>query len=152
PDIREMLLDLKEQGNFTPVPVAELLACRSTYGQRMYELLYSWRRTGRWETTVKDLRFSLGVEDKYSNFSDFRRFILEKAQKDLKKHTNMRFTWEAESRKKERKITHLIFDFSIKQNQIDLLNGELKKKVNLEFLYMRNRHKNEDNEKLKELI
>src|SRR5699024_5348916 len=51
PDIREMLLDLKEQGNFTPVPVAELLACRSTYGQRMYELLYSWRRTGRWETT-----------------------------------------------------------------------------------------------------
>ncbi|HLR76015.1 MAG TPA: replication initiation protein [Balneolaceae bacterium] len=141
PDIREMLLDLKEQGNFTPVPVAELLACRSTYGQRMYELLYSWRRTGRWETTVKDLRFSLGVEDKYSNFSDFRRFILEKAQKDLKKHTNMRFTWEAESRKKGRKITHLIFDFSFKPDQMDLAIEEPKKKSNFDIFDLRNRLK-----------
>src|SRR5699024_12748740 len=47
PDIREMLLDLKEQGNFTSVPVAELLACRSTYGQRLYELLSPCRRRGR---------------------------------------------------------------------------------------------------------
>src|SRR5699024_6410706 len=137
----EMILDLKEQGNFTPVPVAELLACRRTYGQRMYELLYTWRRTGRWETTVKDLRVSRGVEDKYSNFYDFRRFILEKAQKDLKKHTNMRLTWEAESRKKGRKITHLIFDFSFKPDQMDLAIEEPKKKSNIDIFYLRNRLK-----------
>src|SRR5699024_10468236 len=75
PHVRGLLLDLKEQAHSPPVPVAELLACRSPYGPGMYDLLYSWRRTGRWETTVKDFRFSLGVEDKYSNFSDFRRFI-----------------------------------------------------------------------------
>jgi plasmid replication initiation protein len=124
PDIRDMLLNLKEQGNFTPVPVAELLACRSTYGQRMYELLYSWRRIGRWETTVNDLRFSLGAEEKYSNFSDFRRSILRKAQKDVKTHTNMRFDWTEEcrgrGRGKGKKITHLIFDFSFNMNQMDL--------------------------------
>lgn len=119
PDIRDMLIDLK--GNFTPVPVAELLACRSTYGQRLYEILYSKAWKGNtWETSVEDLRFSLNLEDKYSNFSHFRRYVLQKAQKDVKKHTNMRFEWEEESRGKGRKVTHLIFEFEFIADQMDL--------------------------------
>src|SRR5690625_986028 len=52
PDIRDMLLDLKKY--FTRVPVVELIACRSTYGQRMYELLYQRseeRRVGKARTS-----------------------------------------------------------------------------------------------------
>lgn len=126
PDIRDMLLELKEQGNFTPVPVAEMLACQSMYGQRIYELLYSerWKETGTWETSLKNLRFILGIEDKYSNFSDFRRWVLKKAQKDLQKNTNMRISWEEERRARGRgtgrKVTHIIFSFSFKRDQIDL--------------------------------
>ena len=119
PDIRDMLLDLK--GKFTRIPVSEIMACRSTYGQRMYELLYSvaWKGSP-WETSVKELRFSLDAVDKYPNFSHFRSRILEKAQKDIQKNTNMNFTWEEESRGKGRKITHLIFDFEIVPDQLDL--------------------------------
>lgn len=120
PEIRDMLLELKEQGGFTPVPVAELMACRSTYGQRLYEMLYSWRKDGKWEVSVEKLRFSLGVEKKYPNFTDFRRYILEKAQKDLKKNTNMRFDWEEESRGKGKKITHITFTFELVADQMDL--------------------------------
>src|SRR5699024_9970845 len=60
---------------------------------------------------------------------------------DLKKHTNMRFTWEAESRKKGRKITHLIFDFSFKPDQMDLAIEEPKKKSNFDIFDLRNRLK-----------
>lgn len=125
PDIRDMLLDLK--GKFTPVPVAEILACRSSYGQRLYELLYSQAWKGNnWEISVDELRFSLNIEDKYSNFSDLRRRVLKKAQKDVKKHTNMKFDWKEESRGKGRKITHLIFEFEIKADQMDLALEEPK--------------------------
>lgn len=136
-EIKQMLIKLKEQGNFTPVPVAEMLACRSSYGQRMYELLYSqrWKETGKWEVSVEDLRFSLDVEDKYKNFSGFRRRVLQKAQKDLQKHTNMRFDWEAESRGKGRKITHLIFEFSFIPGQMDLAleQPESRPELNLNY-------------------
>jgi plasmid replication initiation protein len=124
PDIRDMLLQLKEQGNFTPVPVAEILACRSTHGQRIYEMLYSWRQHGRWEVSLDDLRFSLGLVDKYENYGDFKRFVLEKAQMDLKKNTNMRFTWVEECRGRGRgsgrKVTHLIFEFEFVSDQLDM--------------------------------
>lgn len=117
-EIKDMLLQLKEQGNFTPIPVTEMMACRSSYGQRIYELLYSQRwKGGRWEVSVKELRFILNLEDKYQNFSGLRRYVLEKAQKDLKKHTNMRFDFETESRGKGRKITHIIFDFKLDQEE-----------------------------------
>lgn len=119
PDIRDMLLDLK--GKFTSVPVAEILACRSSYGQRLYEMLYSQRWKGNvWDVSVKDLRFSLNAEDKYPNFSHFRQYILKKAQEDLSDHTNMLFTWREEARGKGRKITHIVFEFSIKENQLSL--------------------------------
>lgn len=140
PDIRDMLLDLK--GNFTPVPVAELLACRSTYGQRLYELLYSQAWKGNtWEVSVEELRFSLNIEDKYSNFSDLRRRVLKKAQKDVKKHTNMRFEWEEESRGKGRKITHLTFEFEFIADQLDLVLEEPKKKREFDIYNLRDRLK-----------
>ena len=127
PDIRDMLLQLKEQGNFTPVPVAEILACRSIYGQRFYEMLYSWRQHGRWEVSLENLRFSLELEDKYANFGDFKRFVLEKAQEDLQKNTNMRFTWTEECRERGRgrgkKVTHLIFEFDFVADQLDMELG-----------------------------
>lgn len=143
PEIKEMLIKLKEQGNFTPVPVAEMLACRSSYGQRIYELLYSqrWKKTGKWEVSVEDLRFALDIETKYKNFSDLRRRVLEKAQKDLKEHTNMRFDFETESREKGRKITHVIFDFSFILDQMDLALEVPENKPKFDIYNLRNRLK-----------
>lgn len=119
-EIREMLLELKEQGGFTPVPIAELMACRSTHGQRLYEMLYSWRRSGRWEVSVDDLRFSLNLEGKYKSFTMFRKRVLKKAQKDLQENTNMRFKWKEESRGKGKAITHLIFEFELVIDQLSM--------------------------------
>lgn len=129
PDIRDMILNLKEQGNFTPLPVAELLACHSKYGQRIYEMLYSWRRKKKWVVSLEQLRFSLNCTEKYPNFSDFRRFVLERARADLEAHTRMRFQYEAQSRGKGKAVTHILFLFDFSQpvaNQIPMSEEEMR--------------------------
>ena len=83
PDIRDMLLELKKY--FTRVPVVELMACRSTYGQRLYELLYQYADTGIRLMTVEELREKLNLQNKYENFYDFRRRVLQQAKEDIEK-------------------------------------------------------------------
>lgn len=120
PDIRDMLLDLKKY--FTRVPVVELIACRSIYGQRLYELLYQYADTGIRLMTVEELREKLNLQNKYENFAHFRRRVLEQAQEDVEKHTNMRFTWQELKAKKGRKIDGLIFDIKVsdpEQTELD---------------------------------
>lgn len=138
--MEELLLDLKEKGNFTPVPIVNALSCSSTYGSRIYELIYSWRRYNKMEISVSELRAILKLENQYKNFSHFRRYVLKKAQKDLQKHTNMRFAWKEEKRArgrgKGRKITHLVFEFHFIAGQMDMAleepkKGEIKLKFNL---------------------
>lgn len=121
-EIRDMLFQLK--GQFSSAVAIEKASCQSIYGVRIYEMLVSHWRFGEWEVSMEDLRHSLGLEGKYKNFSDFRRYVLNKAQKDLKKHTHMRFDWEpkkrAKGRGKGKKVTHVAFEFSWKPNQLDL--------------------------------
>lgn len=111
PDIRDMLLGLN--GYFTKVPAVELIACRSIYGQRLYELLYQFSDTGIRLMTVEELREILNLQNKYKNFSHFRRRVLKQAQKDVAEHTNMEFTWDEIKAKKGRKIERLIFDIEV---------------------------------------
>jgi len=117
-----MLFQLK--GAFSSAVAIEKASCQSIYGVRIYEMLVSHWRFGEWEVSVDDLRHSLGLENKYKNFSHFRKRVLQKAQNDLQKHTQMRFTWKelkrAKGRGKGKKITHIAFDFSWKPNQLDL--------------------------------
>lgn len=111
PDIRDMLLELKKY--FTRVPVVELIACRSTYGQRLYELLYQYADTGIRLMTVEELREKLNLQNKYENFYDFRRRVLQQAKEDIEKHTNMRFTWTEIKARKGRKIERIMFDIQV---------------------------------------
>ena len=111
PDIRDMLLDLKKY--FTRVPVVELIACRSIYGQRLYELLYQFADTGVRLMEVEELRKKLNLENKYDNFAHFRKYVLEQAQKDVEKRTNMSFSWKEIKARKGRKIERLLFDIEV---------------------------------------
>lgn len=120
PDIRDMLIDLK--GYFTRVPVVELISCRSTYGQRLYELLYQFADTEIRMMSVDELREKLNLQNKYPNFSHLRKYVLKQAQKDIEEHTNMSFTWDEIKAKKGRKIERLIFDIKVsdpEQTELD---------------------------------
>lgn len=133
PRMEELLLNLQKRGNFTPVPIINQIACTSTYGQRIYAILYSWRRHGRMEIDIEHLREALDLKDKYPNFSHFRSYVLDKAQNDLQKNTNMRFTWKEEKRGQGRKITHLIFNFKFVADQLDMALQPQEKETNVTF-------------------
>jgi hypothetical protein len=138
-EVRDMLFQL--EGEWTATVALELASCQSSYSVRIMKMLMSHWRYGKWEVSVKELRFYLGLENKYKSFTNFRTRVLEKAQQDLQKHTNMRFTWQeqknAHGRGKGRKITHIKFDFSWKPNQLNLpMDGsEPTGKPDIEFKY-----------------
>jgi hypothetical protein len=121
-EIAEQLFALK--GNFGPSVAIEKASCHSVFGARIYEILLDYWQHGEVEFSVKDLKFMLGVDGKYKSFTQFRNHVLSRAQKDLKKHTQLRFTWKEEKRAKGRgkakKITHVKFDFSWQPNQMGL--------------------------------
>lgn len=60
----------------------------------MYELLKSYEGIGKRIFDVAELKQILGVDEKYSKYANFKSRILLKAQEDIEKHTDIRFTFE----------------------------------------------------------
>ena len=63
----------------------------------------------------------LMVEDEYTRFYDFKRFILERSMKDLKKHSDLFFEYSLN--KRGRNIHSVTFTIK-KQKQKRLFDGE----------------------------
>lgn len=109
PGMREQLLDLLSRGHFTLYNLQCVLSLPSTHSVRMYEILRSRAFMKQpVEIDLEKLKWSLDIPINgagYKNFSDFRRFILEKSKKDLAKNTDINFSYK--TLKTGRKITSL---------------------------------------------
>ncbi len=107
PGMREQLLELLSRGHFTLYNLQCVLSLPSTHSVRMYEILRSRAFMKQpVEIDLDNLKWSLDIPTDgagYKNFSDFRRFILEKAKKDLAKNTDIKFSYKAV--KTGRKVT-----------------------------------------------
>lgn len=107
PGMREQLLELLRRGHFTLYNLQCVLSLPSTHSVRMYEILRSRAFMKQpVEIDLDNLKWSLDIPTDgagYKNFSDFRRFILEKAKKDLAKNTDIKFSYKAV--KTGRKVT-----------------------------------------------
>lgn len=117
PGMRELLLDLLEEGNFTLYDLECVLSLNSAYSIRMYEILKSqlWKKQPIY-LPLDDLKWKLDIDLKnksYIDFGNFRQFVLNKAQKDLKAHTDIQFTYETE--KDGRRIGGLLI--TIRENK-----------------------------------
>lgn len=96
--------------HFTKYNLLEFLMLPSTYSQRLYEVLKSWSSEPEVTIRIDELREMLGVPTSLSkSFKDFRRRVLEKAHKDISKHTSLYYVWEPV--KKVRKIEAIRFTF-----------------------------------------
>lgn len=94
PSLKPHYLELKEQ--FTQYSLFEFLLLPSTYSQRMFEILKSWADQPEVVLPIEGLYQQLDVPESHrADFAAFRRRVLEKAQKDIHKHTALRFEWEA---------------------------------------------------------
>lgn len=114
PAIKDHYLQLKK--HYTRIPVMEYLQLTSIYTQKLYEYLLSWKSELKTGVEVRDLHDLLDVPEKYrENFAQFRRKILDPAEKQINEKTTLHFEYETLSmtagRGKGRKITHVNFLF-----------------------------------------
>ena len=118
PEMKPFLLSLKSK--FTIYDVRNILKLPSSYSIRIYELLKQYEKIGRRKFELQELKEIIGVieevddngkksyKDNYPLFGNFKQRVLLKSQKDLKKLTDIQFSFEP--KKTGRKITHIIFD------------------------------------------
>lgn len=83
-EIMPFLVALAEE--FTTYDLTVAISLRSTYSQRFYEFCsqYKNRTNKSFFFTIEKLREMLKIENKYKNGSDFKKYVLDVAQKELK--------------------------------------------------------------------
>jgi len=90
-DMRPYLLDLK--GKYTLTYFHYISSISDVQSRRIYEFLKANEDKYEVEFKISSLKSWLGIESSYERFRDFRRYILEKAQKQLDK-TDMAFNFK----------------------------------------------------------
>jgi plasmid replication initiation protein len=117
PDLKPYMLKLSTM--FTQYKLSNILSMKSKYSPRIYEFLKcnEFKKQGYIDIEIDDLRQLLKVENIYPRYYDFRRFILETSQKELKKLTDISFDFE--ETRYGRKVTSIRFYIhSKKTNEI----------------------------------
>lgn len=99
---------------FTSYKLKNVVHMTSSYGVRIYELLTQWGSFEEREISIFQLKENLAIEKKYEKLRDFKRRVLEPAIKDINKNSDL---WvKVTQRKTGRKVTHLKFKFSLKED------------------------------------
>lgn len=94
PDINSFEIEASEKvysllreyldNGYTPINMKIWLALKSSYAQRFYDLLRLWSNTKTViEYTIEELRELLMLEDKYTEYRDFKRRVINPAIKEL---------------------------------------------------------------------
>ncbi len=90
PKLKPYLLKLK--GNFTSCRLEMLLSFKSQYTMRVYNLLKQYEQIRSREIELDVLREILGIrKDQYTLYSNFKKDIIESAQKELNAKADLTF-------------------------------------------------------------
>lgn len=84
--LKPHLIQLKEQ--FTALEKC-MIRMKSSYSQRLYEILKSYHYLGVARFSIDELRRKLYIDDEYSEYKYFKRDILEKAIKEINEITSI---------------------------------------------------------------
>ncbi|WP_103017307.1 replication initiation protein [Salinibacter ruber] len=90
-DMRPFLLELKRR--FTLYLVTVFLRLRSKYSIQIYELLKMRQGLSNLRMSIEEFRWKLGLEDKYQEFAQMKRRVIEQARGELKKRADIYFTY-----------------------------------------------------------
>lgn len=113
-DMAKFFLQL--DGNFFSMPLLVYSSYRSNYALRMAEILASrgrGERRFRVSFAVNDLKDRLSCQH-YKNFAQFRRRVLEPAQRENDEVGYLTFTWDEE--KQGRKVERITFHVALKKD------------------------------------
>lgn len=107
------LSDLKT--HFTQYELQNVAGMKSAYGIRLYELLIQWRQAGERELDLEWFRYILGVEEKYRQIKDLKKYVIERAVQDVNEFSDV--SVRVGYRKTGRRVTHVQFQFEPKGEQ-----------------------------------
>ena len=108
-DMNDIFLQLQSRKNYTHYELVEFVTLTSTHAQRIYELIKQYQHSKNRKRTISllDLKMMLGIEDKYKEFKEFRKYVLNIALKQIEEHTTLRYKWQGV--KRGRKIHSIEF-------------------------------------------
>lgn len=121
-DMKPVLLNLIRSGGFTVADEQYLAILKSPYSDRIYGLLKQYQAVGNRLISIEDLRDKLLIKKKYPVFSDFRRYVLEVAKKELSSKTDVSFEYEV--LKEGKKATAIRFFITARLPSVTIGNRE----------------------------
>ena len=105
-DLKPYLLSLKKR--FIQYNLKYILPLTSNYSIRIYQLLKEYEKLNKRYFNVEELQEILQVPPSYKKkYNDFKKKVLQIAEKELLEHCDIYFTFEEE--KEGRKVSRLIF-------------------------------------------
>lgn len=109
PAVVPLITRLEQQ--FTKYDIQQISNLTSAYAIRLYELLISWRSTGKTPVfSIEDFRGKLGVNDTdYSIISDLKKRVLDIAIQQINQHTDILVKYD--QHKNGRNIVGFSFSF-----------------------------------------
>ena len=112
-EIMPFLIDIVSGVDYiTRYELKYILPMSSSYSIRLYEILKSYNNNDRWYFTLEALKKLLDCSDKYPNFKDFKRRVLEPAVREINEYTDLRI--EMAFKRNGRKIDKILFTLSDK--------------------------------------
>jgi plasmid replication initiation protein len=116
--------------HFTSYSLEQVSNLTSVYSIRLYELLISWRSTGKMPfIKLEEFRQKIGILDnEYPRMDNFKRIVFEPALKQINEHTDIKVSYE--QHKQGRVITGFTFEFKQKKNHTKNKKEEMERDPN----------------------
>lgn len=112
PGLRKYLVNIEK--HFTKYNYL-FRVCLNAHAMKIYEILKMHHYRGEVVLDIEeDLKKSLGLDGKYPKIYEFKRRVLDVAQKELRQYTDIRFEYEVEEKRGK---TPISFRFNIYDNQ-----------------------------------
>lgn len=88
PDVAKILIninlnDRQKPINFTKYYFKTAIEASKKYTPRLYKLLCCYRSRGYFEISLLEFKKMLGIEDKYKEYRDLKKYVLKPVQEDL---------------------------------------------------------------------
>lgn len=143
PHLKPYLLNLKDF--YTSYKLANVLSLKGKYSVRLFEILKSHEYKKSFRISLDELKNLLKINSAYPTYSNFKKYVIEFARKELKENTDIYF--DLEEIKTGKKVTDL--NFKIKKN--NKLFGEIMPQ-NIPTPQIQNSEEIDDIKKLKLMI
>lgn len=91
-DVMPYLCEL--QNNFTEYELYQILALKHSYSIGLYELMKSYAYRKHIVITIEEIKKYFSIENKYTEYKNFRRKIIEPAIEEINEYTDLNVQWQ----------------------------------------------------------